>query len=80
MRHLVLGVTILTSLDDEELRGIGYAAPPLESSVRLAVLAGSCGLRGVVTSPQEVRAIREACGDMMKIVVPGIRPKGISVG
>jgi len=73
---LVLGVTILTSLDDDELRRIGFAAPPLESAVRLAKLALDSGLRGVVASPHEIRAIREACGDGLKIVVPGIRPAG----
>jgi orotidine-5'-phosphate decarboxylase len=77
---LVLGVTILTSLDDRDLRSIGFAAPPLDSAVRLAKLAKENGLRGVVASPHEIRAIREACGSEMMIVVPGIRPEGSDAG
>src|SRR6185369_11922659 len=76
---LVLGVTILTSLDEGELRRIGFAAPPLDSAVRLAKLAKESGLRGVVASPQEIGAIREACGDVV-IVAPGIRPEGSGAG
>jgi orotidine-5'-phosphate decarboxylase len=76
---LVLGVTILTSLDDDELKRIGFAAPPLASAVRLATLAKESGLRGVVASPHEIGAIREACGDVV-IVVPGIRPAGSDAG
>src|SRR6185436_3954639 len=78
-KTLVLGVTVLTSLDDEELRRIGFDAPPLHSAVRLAKLAKENGLRGVVASPQEIRAIREACGDVV-IVAPGIRPVGSDAG
>ena len=77
---LVLGVTILTSLDDEELRRIGFAAPPLDSAVRLARLAKESGLRGVVASPREIEAIREACGNDLIIVTPGIRPAGSDAG
>src|SRR5439155_20277607 len=77
---LVLGVTILTSLDDEELRRIGFAAPPLDSAVRLARLAKESGLRGVVASPQEIEAIRDACGSDLVIVTPGIRPAGSDAG
>ena len=76
---LVLGVTILTSLDDAELQRIGFGAPPLDSAVRLAKLAQQSGLRGIVASPQEIRAIREACGDVV-IVAPGIRPEGSDAG
>ncbi|MEA2235282.1 MAG: orotidine-5-phosphate decarboxylase [Thermoanaerobaculia bacterium] len=77
---LVLGVTILTSLDDAELERIGFAGSPLDSAVRLAKLAQDSGLRGVVASPHEVAAIREACGSEMRIVVPGIRPEGSEAG
>ena len=77
---LVLGVTILTSLDDEDLRRIGFAAPPLDSAVRLARLAKESGLRGVVASPQEIEAIRDACGSDLVIVTPGIRPAGSDAG
>ncbi len=76
---LVLGVTILTSLDESELKRIGFAAPPLDSAVCLATLAKESGLRGVVASPHEIRAIREACSDLV-IVAPGIRPAGSGAG
>lgn len=77
---LVLGVTILTSLDDEELRRIGFDASALDSAVRLAKLAKANGLRGVVASPREIEAIRDACGDELVIVTPGIRPAGSDAG
>jgi orotidine-5'-phosphate decarboxylase len=77
---LVLGVTVLTSLDDAELQRIGFAGAPLETAVRLARLAQEAGLRGVVASSHEVAAIREACGSGMRIVVPGIRPEGSEAG
>jgi orotidine-5'-phosphate decarboxylase len=73
---LVLGVTVLTSLDDEELRRIGFVDPPLETALGLARLAKSSGLRGVVASPLEVHAIRTSCGEGFVIVTPGIRPAG----
>ncbi|HEV7426317.1 MAG TPA: orotidine-5'-phosphate decarboxylase [Thermoanaerobaculia bacterium] len=77
---LILGVTILTSLDDAELQRIGFHGTPLDNAVRLAKLAQESGLRGVVASPHEVRAIREACGNGMRLVVPGIRPEGSEAG
>lgn len=77
---LILGVTILTSLDDAELARIGFFGSPLDNAVRLAKLAQASGLRGVVASPHEVAAIREACGNAMRIVVPGIRPEGSDAG
>ncbi|MEA2164379.1 MAG: orotidine-5-phosphate decarboxylase [Thermoanaerobaculia bacterium] len=77
---LVLGVTILTSLDDAELARIGFSGSALNNAVRLAKLAQASGLRGVVASPHEVAAIREACGNAMRIVVPGIRPEGSDAG
>ena len=76
----VLGVTILTSLDDRELQNIGFAAPMRDSAVRLAKLAKENGLRGVVASPHEIAAIRGACGREIAIVVPGIRPEGSDAG
>lgn len=77
---LVLAVTILTSLDDAELARIGFAGTPVDNAVRLARLAKDSGLRGVVASPLEIRAIREAYGEDFVILTPGIRPAGSDAG
>jgi orotidine-5'-phosphate decarboxylase len=77
---LVLAVTVLTSLDDAELARIGFTGSPMDNAVRLARLAKDSGLRGVVASPLEIRAIREACGDEFVILTPGIRPAGSDAG
>jgi orotidine-5'-phosphate decarboxylase len=74
-RPKVLGVTILTSMDNDALRQVGIAGPALRRVVRLARLAQKAGLDGVVASPQEVRAIRRTCGKDFLIVVPGVRPE-----
>ena len=73
---LVLGVTVLTSLDDADLRRVGFSESPLNTSVRLARLSKECGLRGVVASPEEIEAIRAACGPELVIVAPGVRLEG----
>jgi len=75
-RPLVIAVTVLTSMDNEGLAEIGVARPMLDQVVHLATLAQASGLDGVVASPQEVRAIRSACGTDFQIVTPGIRPAG----
>lgn len=73
-RTKVLAVTILTSSTEETLRGVGIDYTVPEMVVRLAKLAKSAGVDGVVASPQEVRLIREACGPDFLIVTPGVRP------
>jgi orotidine-5'-phosphate decarboxylase len=70
---ILVGVTILTSLNQLRAGEIGFDRPISEQVVALAKLAKSCGLDGVVASPQEVRTIREALGDDFVIVTPGIR-------
>lgn len=77
---LVLGVTVLTSLDDAELVRIGWQGSPVDNAVRLARLAKDSGLRGVVASPLEIASIREACGAGFVILTPGIRPAGADAG
>ena len=77
---LVLAVTVLTSLDEHELAAIGFETSPVATAVRLAQLAKSAGLRGVVASPLEIEAIRIACGDDFVVLTPGIRPAGSDRG
>ncbi len=70
----LLAITILTSMDNAALRGVGITGPASRRVVQLARLAQKAGMDGVVASPQEVKAIRRACGKDFLIVVPGIRP------
>jgi len=70
---LVLGVTVLTSLNDEDLRRLGFSCSTGELVLKLARLAQDAGLSGVVASAQDVEAIRKACGEDFVIVTPGIR-------
>jgi orotidine-5'-phosphate decarboxylase len=74
-RPRVIAVTVLTSLDQAQLREIGIDRPVIEHVVTLARLAQEAGLDGVVASPQEITAIRAACGAAFLIVTPGIRPQ-----
>ncbi|MGH9771327.1 MAG: orotidine-5'-phosphate decarboxylase [Candidatus Acidiferrales bacterium] len=78
-RPLALAVTVLTSLAAEDLSEIGLAGTPEEAVIRLARLAQSAGMDGVVASAREAAAIREACGSEFVIVTPGIRPAASAV-
>jgi orotidine-5'-phosphate decarboxylase len=71
----LLAITILTSMDNAALRGVGIPGPAPRRVVQLARLAQKAGMDGVVASPQEIKAIRRACGKHFLIVVPGIRPQ-----
>jgi orotidine-5'-phosphate decarboxylase len=73
-KPLLLAVTILTSLQDDQLREIGMPAATLTQVLRLAKLAQEAGADGVVCSPQEIEIIRKEIGQDLLVVVPGIRP------
>lgn len=75
---LLIGVTVLTSMDEAVLRETGVERSLMNQVVALAKMAQAAGLDGVVASPQETASIREACGDQFIIVTPGIR--GASAG
>jgi len=73
-KPLLIAVTVLTSLGDEDLGAMGITGSAEKQVVRLARLTQDCGLDGVVCSAREVTALRAACGENFKLVVPGIRP------
>ena len=77
---LVLGVTVLTSMDANELAAVGLPANPGKQVERLAALAAQCGLRGLVCSPLEVVALRQLLPAEMQLVTPGIRGPGDAAG
>jgi orotidine-5'-phosphate decarboxylase len=79
-RPMILAVTILTSLDEGNLKEVGLIGPVPERVVSLAELAQRAGMDGVVASPQEIIPVRQRCGPKFIIVTPGIRPAFTGVG
>jgi orotidine-5'-phosphate decarboxylase len=77
---LVLGVTVLTSMDAESLGAVGVSNTPENQVVHLAGMGRRCGLQGVVASPREILALRENFGADLVIVTPGVRPAGSEHG
>ena len=71
----LLGITVLTSLDDDDLAAVGQARPGADQVRRLAALAQASGLDGVVCAPPEVALLRADCGPDFTLVVPGVRPE-----
>ncbi|MBS7661099.1 orotidine-5'-phosphate decarboxylase [Pseudomonas lalucatii] len=72
---LLIGVTVLTSMEREDLAGVGLDVEPQEQVLRLAGLAEQAGLDGLVCSAQEARALKSA-HPALQLVTPGIRPAG----
>ncbi|MDR5898584.1 orotidine-5'-phosphate decarboxylase [Halomonas vilamensis] len=74
LRTHLIAVTVLTSMNAEELSEVGVAASPVEQVERLARLAQDSGMEGVVCSAQEAKALNACCGKGFLKVTPGIRP------
>jgi len=71
---LLIAVTVLTSMEASDLRGVGIDAEPREQVLRLARLAQEAGLAGIVCSAREAPELRAELGQAFKLVTPGIRP------
>jgi orotidine-5'-phosphate decarboxylase len=80
-RAKLIAVTVLTSLSDHDIHAAGFdpEASTAVTVVKLARLAKSCGLDGVVCSPHDIVSIKQACGADFMTVVPGVRPAGADV-
>jgi orotidine-5'-phosphate decarboxylase len=76
----ILGVTVLTSADEETLREIGISDKIDNQVLRLAQLGVECGIDGLITSPREVKMLRQEFGRKIKIVTPGVRPNWAEAG
>ncbi|OEE78333.1 orotidine-5'-phosphate decarboxylase [Vibrio ordalii] len=79
-RPLLIAVTVLTSMEQSDLRGIGIDVAPKEHVMRLASLTQNAGLDGVVCSAQEAHMLKSHLGQEFKLVTPGIRPVGSETG
>ncbi len=77
---LLIGVTVLTSMDADDLDAIGCPGDPQGRVVRLATLGQGAGLDGVVCSPREAAAVRAACGGDFVLVTPGVRARDAETG
>ena len=76
----LLAVTVLTSMDKEQLSAIGIETTAADQVLRLARMAIDSEIRGLVCSPEEVALLRRELGSEPRLVVPGIRPAGAAVG
>lgn len=79
-RPRLLGVTVLTSLDSDDLSAVGQDPSVAGQVDRLASLAQESGLDGIICAPQEIARLRGLCGASFTLMVPGIRPAGSDVG
>ena len=76
----LIAVTVLTSMERDDLVDLGLNVEPIEHVKRLAKLTEASGLDGVVCSAQEVVALREVCGEDFNLITPGIRPASAEKG
>ncbi|SEC63738.1 orotidine-5'-phosphate decarboxylase [Rhizobiales bacterium GAS191] len=76
----LLGVTVLTSMNDKDLVEAGYSGGIETTVVHRARQAKARGMDGLILSPQELRMVREVVGPRLTLVTPGIRPKGTGAG
>jgi orotidine-5'-phosphate decarboxylase len=72
----ILAVTVLTSLNDEDMQETGISGRVADQALRMAALAKNNGCHGVVTSPREAALLRKSLGEGFAIVTPGVRPVG----
>jgi orotidine-5'-phosphate decarboxylase len=79
-KPLLIAVTVLTSMEQSDLAGIGLDVAPQQQVQRLAQLAKQSGMDGVVSSAQEIELIKNLCGKEFLTVTPGIRPVGSAAG
>jgi orotidine-5'-phosphate decarboxylase len=75
---LLIAVTVLTSMGQEDLNGLGISKTPAEQVLALAALTKNAGLDGVVCSAWEAQSLKSTFGRDFKLVTPGIRPVGAS--
>jgi orotidine-5'-phosphate decarboxylase len=73
---LLTAVTVLTSMSESDLQGIGINRTPAEQVIHLASLTQRCGLDGVVCSAWEAESLKQLLGKSFKLITPGIRPAG----
>ncbi|CCK75575.1 Orotidine 5\'-phosphate decarboxylase [Oleispira antarctica RB-8] len=79
-KPLLIAVTVLTSMEQSDLAGIGLDISPQQQVERLAKLSKQSGMDGVVSSAQEIELIKKLCGNDFLTVTPGIRPAGSAAG
>ncbi len=77
---LVLGVTVLTSMDESDLNEVGVGKTPQDQVIDLAKMATESGLKGLVCSPKEIVSLRKVLPREVQLVTPGIRPVGSDTG